>query len=360
MGNIMDYLDWRGDITFEQSPFNEVDNVILAQLAYVNFRDIIPSPEEKRSITLKEASQMFFDMYTENELKQDKSFISEAPFLMKKAAASKRFGNLILSNYVDTVDETLEKQFGAFHIRISPKHTYVVFRGTDDTLVGWKEDFNMSFKAPVPSQLQALDYLEMIAKKKRGKFRIGGHSKGGNIAVYAAAFTGSEIQKRIMQVHNFDGPGFTKDIIDQMSQGEISERIRTIVPQSSVIGMLLEHEESYEVVASTQLGIFQHDMFSWQLQRNAFVKVDDISASAYKVDHTLREFILSMNAEEKEEFVESFFCVLTETGAKTLSDLNLKEILAIMKRLNKEEKENKKILTQAFRMLLKIPTKKQL
>ena len=218
----------------------------------------------------------------------------------------------------------------------------------------------MSFKAPVPSQLQALDYLETIAKKKRGKFRIGGHSKGGNIAVYAAAFTGSEIQKRIMQVHNFDGPGFTKDIIDQMSQGEISERIRTIVPQSSVIGMLLEHEESYEVVASTQLGIFQHDMFSWQLQRNAFVKVDDISASAYKVDHTLREFILSMNAEEKEEFVESFFCVLTETGAKTLSDLNLKEILAIMKRLNKEEKENKKILTQAFRMLLKIPTKKQL
>ena len=122
MGNIMDYLDWRGDITFEQSPFNEVDNVILAQLAYVNFRDIIPSPEEKRSITLKEASQMFFDMYTENELKQDKSFISEAPFLMKKAAASKRFGNLILSNYVDTVDETLEKQFGAFHIRISPKY----------------------------------------------------------------------------------------------------------------------------------------------------------------------------------------------------------------------------------------------
>ena len=156
MGNIMDYLDWRGDITFEQSPFNEVDNVILAQLAYVNFRDIIPSPEEKRSITLKEASQMFFDMYTENELKQDKSFISEAPFLMKKAAASKRFGNLILSNYVDTVDETLEKQFGAFHIRISPKHTYVVFRGTDDTLVGWKEDFNMTFLDSIPSQKEAV------------------------------------------------------------------------------------------------------------------------------------------------------------------------------------------------------------
>ena len=180
MGNIMDYLDWRGDITFEQSPFNEVDNVILAQLAYVNFRDIIPSPEEKRSITLKEASQMFFDMYTENELKQDKSF------LMKKAAASKRFGNLILSNYVDTVDETLEKQFGAFHIRISPKHTYVVFRGTDDTLVGWKEDFNMSFIMPVPSQEAAVEYINSTCQYIRGRLYIGGHSKGGNLAIYSA------------------------------------------------------------------------------------------------------------------------------------------------------------------------------
>ena len=213
MGNIMDYLDWRGDITFEQSPFNEVDNVILAQLAYVNFRDIIPSPEEKRSITLKEASQMFFDMYTENELKQDKSFISEAPFLMKKAAASKRFGNLILSNYVDTVDETLEKQFGAFHIRISPKHTYVVFRGTDDTLVGWKDDFNMSFIMPVPSQEAAVEYINSTCQYIRGRLYIGGHSKGGNLAIYSAVKCSERVRKKIDCVYNNDGPGFDVNMI---------------------------------------------------------------------------------------------------------------------------------------------------
>ena len=315
---------------------------------------------DRGSITLEEANTAFFSTHTDEEINARVSSTKVAAFMMREMAKTNRFGKIKLSAYINDIRVEEQSQFCAMVVELGDGLCNVVYSGTDNTIVGWKEDFNMSFKAPVPSQLQALDYLEMIAKKKRGKFRIGGHSKGGNIAVYAAAFTGSEIQKRIMQVHNFDGPGFTKDIIDQMSQGEISERIRTIVPQSSVIGMLLEHEESYEVVASTQLGIFQHDMFSWQLQRNAFVKVDDISASAYKVDHTLREFILSMNAEEKEEFVESFFCVLTETGAKTLSDLNLKEILAIMKRLNKEEKENKKILTQAFRMLLKIPTKKQL
>lgn len=360
MADMLDYIEWRGDITFKQSPFNEVDNIIMSQIAYVDLKNIVPDIKERGCITLEEASGIYFKLHDEESLKQVKTFIWQAPFLMRKAAHSDRFKNIKLGRYRWVYDEKRQTQFAAFTVDLGDGTVYIAYMGTDDTIVGWKEDFNMSFKAPVPSQLQALDYLEMIAKKKRGKFRIGGHSKGGNVAVYAAAFTGSEIQKRILQVHNFDGPGFTKDIIDQMSQGEIGERIRTIVPQSSVIGMLLEHEESYEVVASTQLGIFQHDMFSWQLQRNAFVKVDDISASAYKVDHTLREFILSMNAEEKEEFVESFFCVLTETGAKTLSDLNLKEILAIMKRLNKEEKENKKILTQAFRMLLKIPTKKQL
>ena len=371
MANIFDYIDWRGDLDLTQDPFNEVDSLILSTVSYIDF-ELIETDLKTEKATIREAGEQFNRLHADEKIKAGRLVPDSIFRLLDVMSRTPRFRDMILSDYVNQIDEEEEKQFSAITINLGDGSYYIAYRGTDDTIVGWKEDFNLStgvvpaqdfntsFKAPFPSQLQALDYLEMIAKKKRGKFRIGGHSKGGNVAVYAAAFTGSEIQKRIMQVHNFDGPGFTKDIIDQMSQGEISERIRTIVPQSSVIGMLLEHEESYEVVASTQLGIFQHDMFSWQLQRNAFVKVDDISASAYKVDHTLREFILSMNAEEKEEFVESFFCVLTETGAKTLSDLNLKEILAIMKRLNKEEKENKKILTQAFRMLLKIPTKKQL
>ena len=290
MGNIMDYLDWRGDITFEQSPFNEVDNVILAQLAYVNFRDIIPSPEEKRSITLKEASQMFFDMYTENELKQDKSFISEAPFLMKKAAASKRFGNLILSNYVDTVDETLEKQFGAFHIRISPKHTYVVFRGTDDTLVGWKEDFNMSFIMPVPSQEAAVEYINSTCQYIRGRLYIGGHSKGGNLAIYSAVKCSERVRKKIDCVYNNDGPGFDVNMIKSAKYQAMLPLIKSIVPENSIVGMLLEHDEDYIIVK--------------------------------RLNKALSSWINSVDNERREEFVETLFGLLYASGAKNLSDVS--------------------------------------
>lgn len=295
MGNIMDYLDWRGDITFEQSPFNEVDNVILAQLAYVNFRDIIPSPEEKRSITLKEASQMFFDMYTENELKQDKSFISEAPFLMKKAAASKRFGNLILSNYVDTVDETLEKQFGAFHIRISPKHTYVVFRGTDDTLVGWKEDFNMSFIMPVPSQEAAVEYINSTCQYIRGRLYIGGHSKGGNLAIYSAVKCSERVRKKIDCVYNNDGPGFDVNMIKSAKYQAMLPLIKSIVPENSIVGMLLEHDEDYIIVKSSQ---------------------------SRRLNKALSSWINSVDNERREEFVETLFGLLYASGAKNLSDVS--------------------------------------
>ena len=306
MGNIMDYLDWSGDITFEQSPFNEVDNVILAQLAYVNFRDIIPSPEEKRSITLKEASQMFFDMYTENELKQDKSFISEAPFLMKKAAASKRFGNLILSNYVDTVDETLEKQFGAFHIRISPKHTYVVFRGTDDTLVGWKEDFNMSF---------IMQYI-------RGRLYIGGHSKGGNLAIYSAVKCSERVRKKIDCVYNNDGPGFDVNMIKSAKYQAMLPLIKSIVPENSIVGMLLEHDEDYIIVKSSQSGLMQHDAMSWQVLGAFLVKAKKLSAQSRRLNKALSSWINSVDNERREEFVETLFGLLYASGAKNLSDVS--------------------------------------
>lgn len=322
MGNIMDYLDWRGDITFEQSPFNEVDNVILAQLAYVNFRDIIPSPEEKRSITLKEASQMFFDMYTENELKQDKSFISEAQFLMKKAAASKRFGNLILSNYVDTVDETLEKQFGAFHIRISPKHTYVVFRGTDDTLVGWKEDFNMSFIMPVPSQEAAVEYINSTCQYIRGRLYIGGHSKGGNLAIYSAVKCSERVRKKIDCVYNNDGPGFDVNMIKSAKYQAMLPLIKSIVPENSIVGMLLEHDEDYIIVKSSQSGLMQHDAMSWQVLGAFLVKAKKLSAQSRRLNKALSSWINSVDNERREEFVETLFGLLYASGAKNLSDVS--------------------------------------
>lgn len=326
MGNVMDYLEWRGDLSFEQSPFNDVDNVILSQLAYVNFRDIIPSVQMNKCITLKEASQMFFDMHTIEEITQDKSFIKEAPFLMRKAAHTKRFEDIMLSDYADMIDETTEKQFCAFHIRISPHLTYITFKGTDDTLVGWKEDFNMSFISPVPSQKEAVDYLNNTCLNLRGKLYIGGHSKGGNLAIYSAIHCNSRIKKKIQRVYNNDGPGFDIEEIKSQQYQSMLPYIKSIVPENSIVGMLLEHDEDYVIVKSSQLGIMQHDAMSWQVSGCELVKAKRLSAQSRRLNKALAGWINSVDNKQRSEFVETLFGLLSASGVKNLSDISADRI----------------------------------
>ena len=243
MSNVSDYLKWRGDLDFSQAPFNDVDNLILAQIAYVDFTDIVPAPGSIETITIAEAADTFFDTHDEKEIKKCKSFIGKAPYLLREAAATKRFGSLILTNYVDYVDGGKEEQFAAFHVRIDNRLTYIAFRGTDDTLVGWKEDFNMSFLSPVPSQKDAVRYIDTTVQRSEGKLILGGHSKGGNLAVYASVFARPSVKKRIITVYNNDGPGFDSDFVKHPDYLAILPRIKSIVPYGSVVGMLLNPHE---------------------------------------------------------------------------------------------------------------------
>ena len=227
MGGIEDYIKWRGDLTFEQSAFNEVDNLVLSQIAYVDFKNIIPAAGSKEKITLRQAAHDFFDLNDEEELQKVTSFIREAPFFMRIAAESRRFGDIVLSDYADVTDDHEEKQFAAFCAELPDDTYYIAFRGTDDTIIGWKEDFNMGVMMPVPSQLEAVEYVNTVMRWKRGKLRLGGHSKGGNLAIYAAVFAKPSIQRKVVKVYNNDGPGFTKEMIE-------SEAYRKMLPQSFI------------------------------------------------------------------------------------------------------------------------------
>lgn len=321
MGNVMDYLQWRGDLTFEQSPFNDVDNVILAELAYVDFRDVVPSVQMNKGITLEKASELFFDLHTEEELALDKSFIKDTPKLLKKAAKTNRFKNVILSDYVDTVDETLEKQFGAFHIKLTPQSTYVAFRGTDDTIVGWKEDFNMSFISPVPSQEAAVQYLNDTCSYIRGRLYVGGHSKGGNLAIYSAIHCNRRVRKKIQCVYNNDGPGFDIGVVKSEEYQSMLPYIRSIVPENSIVGMLLEHDDDYIIVKSSQTGVMQHDAMSWQVSGPAFITTRRLSAQSRRLNRALGNWINSVDNEKRCEFVETLFGLISACGAKNLSDI---------------------------------------
>lgn len=205
---------------------------------------------------------------------------------------------------------------------LDESHAFVAYRGTDDTIIGWKENLNMSFMHPVPAQLEAVSYLEALADERKECFYLGGHSKGGNLAVYALAKCADEAKSRVIGAFNNDGPGFSREFIESLDYEEVRSKIRTFLPQSSIVGILLEHEEHYEVVKSSQSGIWQHDSLSWELMGGGFIHLDDITEESKSIDKTLKMWLEEMSGEDREIFVDNLFRALDATEAKTLTDLN--------------------------------------
>ena len=351
MANVCDYVKWRGDLSIEQSEFNEIDNLILSRFSYFPFDKII---KENEVVTIKELSERF--------KKQD---ISKLPILWKDdvdlfplMGESERFGKLLATKYINKIDPEQEKQFAAITVLMPNDTIFVSYRGTDNTIVGWKEDLNMSFKSHIASQISAKKYLEIIAQEYPDKkIRIGGHSKGGNIAVYAATFVNKEIKDRIINVYNNDGPGFCEKIIESNEYIEILPKIHTFIPQSSVVGRLLNHEEKYTVVESTQVGLLQHDLYSWQVLGGKFVTLEEVTNGSQIVDKTIKEWLKSISPEERGKFLDILFEILNSTDAKTLSEMSsnwfasAKAVLTTYKNL---DSENKEIIIKTITSLMNI------
>lgn len=242
-------------------------------------------------------------------------------------------------------------------IEIDEDTRYIAFRGTDDTIVGWREDFNMGLMANVPSQLEAVEYVEQTALEGNHRLILGGHSKGGNLAVYAAFRCDKTIRDRIIQVYNNDGPGFQKEILDSPEYQAMLPRIRTIVPESSIVGMLLGHEEEYDIVKSSQKGIMQHDAGTWEVKRNNFVYLDSVSNASRFLDRSLKEWVESLDEERRQIFVDSLFAVLDAPGAKTTVELNamgMKGLTSAWKAVSNMDAEVKHNLWLIIRSLFKI------
>jgi hypothetical protein len=278
------------------------------------------------------------------------------PLLLSVLGDSKRFGNLRLSHFVNNIYISQEKQFAALTISGEDFSPYISFRGTDETIVGWKEDFNMSFLSAVPSQLEAVAYLEHIAKMNKKSLRVGGHSKGGNLAVYASAFCSKQVQKRIIEVYNNDGPGFRNEIISQAGFQNIADKIHTFIPQSSIVGMLFEHDEHFTVVESVEKGLLQHDLFSWQVTYNDVIRLDDITDDSKFVDKTIKEWLNNMNPKQREELVNHLYDIIISTNAETLQELTsqwLKSAALMIKTMSSMDDNTRKNLFKIFSILVK-------
>ena len=365
--NIIDYLKWRGDLSFGQTPLNDVDSLILSQIIYIPFEGIVPSVRSTRTITLKNACDKFFNMYDETKSSLGALLPKEIFDLFRLAGESVRFGKIRLSRYTNKINHETEIQFCAMTVFIDElNEVFIDFRGTDDTLVGGKEDFNMGFMTPVPSQTEAVKYFSYVINRclcenDSLKIRLGGHSKGGNLAVFAATFVREQaetsIQDRIECIYNFDGPGFDDKVIQSEEYMRTREKIKTIIPQSSVVGMLLGHEEGYTVVKSNQVGLLQHDALSWEVMGTEFICLESVTDSSIVLDKTLKTWIKSMDTVSAERFVTALFEILSATDARTLTELMTgknRSISVMMKAYAGEDEDTKRMLKSAVRSMIDI------
>ena len=355
MADLFDYLKWRGDLTFSQVPVNPVDTLIFSALSYISFGGRVEAMPEI-PISLQDAAEEFFCLPDHPERCRVKNDLA----LLQAAMETPRFRNVMLLQYRSILIPEEETQFAAITFLLDDNSGVITFRGTDYSLVGWKEDFNMTFRETIPAQLLAQEYTREIGSKYIMPLRLCGHSKGGNLAVFSAVKSEETIRGRIREVYNHDGPGFTEFVMSDPAYKELAPRIRTIVPQSSVIGMLLEHEEPYTIIRSKQIGLLQHDPYSWDVMGPNFVPKEEITANSRFLDQTIKIWLAGMTMEERNEIVDTVYDLLTIGGADNVFDLlHPKNIRASLKTLTTQGKI-RRLLSEEFMSLVEAARKTQL
>ena len=354
MANILEYLDWRGDIPFSVSPFNEVDNLILAEICYTDFEGVMTQDD---TLSIVEAARLYFEIHTEEEVVNRDLFFKLAPIILKKASESERFKDVMLKNYINLISVTREEQYSAVTFVLPGDMIYVAFRGTDNTIVGWKEDFNLFFMNETAGQKRAVEYINYYFKDDPRSLMFGGHSKGGNFAVYAAAFCDRDIQDRIVNVYSNDGPGFREEIIKKRGYKRILPRVTSILPEESLVGVMLSNRYENKIIKADAKGIGQHDPMTWQVYGKGFVEADKRTEVSRVVDNTMMKWLSEMSDEDRAVFTDSIFSTLDTTGARTLGELSeggMKAVSEIIKSLKSMPPEKQAELSLMFKRLIKI------
>ena len=351
MTDMLDYIAWRGDLDMEVDGFNEADAAVLARFSYMPFEYLRDPPRDGFFKIRDIAAQALEDerLVTEERWKlRDRE-------LMAAMGASRRFGELEAGYCFDRFDEKLQTQFSAITVCLPEGKRAVVFRGTDNTVVGWKEDLNMSYLCPIPGQETAVEYTRAMAALFRGGLILCGHSKGGNLAAYAGAFCGEETQGRVESVYNFDGPGFFDNILESPGYRGIFGRIHTFIPQFSVVGMLLGRDEKSTVVHSRENGLHQHDMYSWEIVGSGFVRLGTVTGGSKFVDSALKGWIAQMTPEQFELFADTIYKVMEDTNARTLHQMreNLREtVRSIARSVSGMDEDTRRAVMECVKLLV--------
>ncbi|OUO92535.1 hypothetical protein B5F40_01185 [Gordonibacter sp. An230] len=367
--NILDYLATEF-AAFEEKPFNPVDSAALSQFCMVRAEGVVPALRERRTFlglkTIVEnllspvghsarfvdalRAELFDDMFT--GLVPGK--IKENLFAL---AASPRFRDMRLRDYLSLFDTDRQMQFAAMTFVHKKEFAYVGFRGTDASFTGWRENFNMVYDAPVPAQEQAVRYLEAVAPRLPKRLFVGGHSKGGNLALYAALRAKPAVQDRIERVFTHDGPGFKAGMFAPADWAPLEGRIHRTVPQDSVVGLLMESHVPPRVVRSTAKGIDQHSVFSWEVAGDDFLYLEGLTDGAQLADAVLTEWLAQFSDEEVAVVVDAFFQAVEASGARDATEVfsgGAKSIALLGEAAKNVDGEARDVLAEALGSLAEV------
>ncbi|MBR1931312.1 MAG: DUF2974 domain-containing protein [Lachnospiraceae bacterium] len=348
---ILDYLERYGELTLWDFPLNDVDGLILCQLSYLKFDGLVPNVKEiAKSVTLRQIAEHtdYENLYGDTRYEKDNRALFEG------VLNSRRFGNMKLNCYINIIEKEWETQFSAITMLLEDGTAFVAFRGTDETIVGWKEDFNMAFLSPVPGQTYSAKYLNVVTTRLHGSFYVGGHSKGGNLAIYSAMNCAPRVQERIQRIYSMDGPGFRPEVLEECGYSNIADKVVKLVPVSSLVGMLFEWDTRYRVIQSKVPGLAQHNPYTWLVKDGHFQEKDEIRNSRMVLDVAINEWLLKLDETQIKEFVNALFQVLEASQADDLitftSDWrkSMNGMIVALKETDEHTKEMVKTIVKAL------------
>mgnify|MGYP000907836105 FL=1 len=356
MKNMLDYIKEFGHVSFEERAFSEIDALVLTELEYLPLEKVVPSDENGENfVTVKEIAE-----YMKEHKKQ---LFDENPMMMTPErhevsqiiADAPRFQSMKFFGVVSEWDKDTTKQFAAITVEVEPGVRLVIFRGTDDTLIGWKEDFLMIYSPLVAAQTDAKEYLAKQASLWDGDLMVSGHSKGGNLALYAAATQVEDVQLRIVDIFCFDSPGLSRSVLETKGYQNIVPLAMRYIPQDALVGLMLESEVPYVIVKSNAVGAMQHSAMTWGIEDGQFIKVEKLTKNSLLNDQMFKKWTESVSDEELELFWNVFFELLFTVGIETVNDVYgqfMHYVQEFLKAAGKMDEEKRELLTRVALLLV--------
>ena len=358
MGNLITYVQQYEAQTFQEKLVTDIDILVLTEIAYLPFDEIVSSSfEEKTAISLNQLGKEF-ETIKEKEHKNNPFMITKERIqLLDVVSKSQRYKEIKVFGFMNDIDDELTKQFAAVCYQWEEESRWIIFRGTDESLTGWKEDFMMTYSDLIPAQIDAIEYLRKQAELFSGSLNISGHSKGGNLSLYASAMQEEDIQHRIQQIYCWDAPGVHRSILNTEGYQRVVSKAKRYIPQDSIVGLMLESQVPYHIIESQGSGISQHSALMWNIEDDHFVELTELTRNSQLTDQTFKQWTEVVSDEDLKLFFDTFFELIFEMGVETVNDVyyNFRMYMRqFFEKAYQMDTEKREILLRVGRLLFQI------